>query len=96
MNEEERESGRPGGGQGRIDQVGDTGVYPLSSSEGASDDAEIRDIPSWAGDEEKTGGYEAHGDSEIGDIRPENRSGDVRPDTAGPASGAPPRPEERA
>ena len=36
-----RESGMPGGGQGRRDAVGPTGVYPVSSSAGASGDARI-------------------------------------------------------
>lgn len=40
--EEKRESGMPGGGQGRRDEVGQTPVYPLSSGEMPQSDEYIR------------------------------------------------------
>jgi hypothetical protein len=39
---EHNESGMPGGGVGRRDETGKSGVYPVSASEGASEDAEVR------------------------------------------------------
>ena len=74
VDEEKRESGQPGGGQGRVDEVGGSGVYPVSRSEGASGDAEIRGEMSWGQGERGAAGYEDHGDSEIGEIRPEDWS----------------------
>ena len=69
--EEKRESGQPGGGQGRVDEVGGSGVYPVSSSEGASDDAQVRGEASWGQGERGAAGYEDSGGSELGDIRPQ-------------------------
>ena len=69
--EQKRESGEPGGGQGRVDEVGGSGVYPVSSMEGASGDAEIRGEMSWGQGEQGAAGYEDSGGSELGDIRPE-------------------------
>jgi hypothetical protein len=71
QDEEKRESGQPGGGQGRVDEVGGSGVYPVSSSEGASDDAQIRGEASWGQGERGAAGYEDSGGSELGDIRPQ-------------------------
>jgi hypothetical protein len=59
-----RESGRPGGGKGRIDEPGRTHVYPASRPEGASGDATYHDEPSWGQGERGAAGYEDHGDSE--------------------------------
>ncbi len=64
------DSGQPGGGQGRVDEVGGSGVYPVSSSEGASDDAQVRGEASWGQGERGAAGYEDSGGSELGDIRP--------------------------
>jgi hypothetical protein len=36
-----RESGLPGGGQGRKDRIEKSGVYPVSASEGAGKDAMV-------------------------------------------------------
>lgn len=54
-----RESGEPGGGQGRRDEVGPTGVYPLSA-ENIPPGAEIRMAGSWGG-----GDYNESGGSEL-------------------------------
>jgi DNA-binding response OmpR family regulator len=63
--ERKRESGLPGGGQGRRDVIERTGVYPVSASEGASPDAQIHDEMSWGQGERGAEGYYDHGDSEI-------------------------------
>jgi hypothetical protein len=63
-NEKKRESGKPGGGQGRVDEVGRSGVYPMSGPlpEG---DADVQPMASWGQGERSTAGYEDHGDSEL-------------------------------
>ena len=60
-----RESGLPGGGKGRKDVIGRTGVFPVSSSEGASPDAQVHDEMSWGQGERGAEGYYDHGESEI-------------------------------
>lgn len=54
-----RESGEPGGGQGRRDEVGRSGVYP-PSADNIPPDAEIRMAGSWGG-----GDYNESGGSEL-------------------------------
>lgn len=54
-----RDSGEPGGGQGRRDEVGHSGVYP-PSAENIPPDAEIRMAGSWGG-----GDYNESGGSEL-------------------------------
>jgi len=54
-----RESGQPGGGQGRRDEVGRSGVYPLGA-ENIPRDAEVRMAGSWGG-----GDYNESGGSEL-------------------------------
>jgi hypothetical protein len=39
--DERRDSGMPGGGAGRRDEIGHTGIYPYSASQGASGDAPV-------------------------------------------------------
>lgn len=62
--DERRESGLPGGGAGRKDEVGRSGVYPASGPypEG---NAEIREQASWGQGERGAAGYEDHGGSEL-------------------------------
>lgn len=57
--QDERESGMPGGGRGRRDEVGRSGVYP-PGAEDIPPDAEIRMAGSWGG-----GDYEESGGSEL-------------------------------
>ncbi len=59
-----RESGNPGVGGGRKDEVGRSGVYPASGPypEG---NAEFRGQASWGQGERGAAGYEDHGDSEL-------------------------------
>lgn len=62
--DERKESGQPGGGAGRKDEVGKSGVYPASGPypEG---NAELRGQASWGQGERGAAGYEDHGGSEL-------------------------------
>jgi hypothetical protein len=64
-NDEQRESGMPGGGKGRRDEVGRSGVYPVSGPHPPSGDAPLHGMASWGQGERGAAGYEDHGDSEI-------------------------------
>lgn len=63
--EQKRESGMPGGGQGRRDEVGGSGVYPVSASEDASPGAVVHGEASWGQGERGAAGYEDSGGSEL-------------------------------
>ena len=58
------ESGMPGGGVGRREEPGHTGVYPMSAPEGASPDASLENENSWGQGERGAQGYDDSGDSE--------------------------------
>ena len=60
---EQRESGQPGGGAGRRDDVGRTGVYPMSGDERPQGDAKVRPLADWAGGDRGIAGYEDSGGS---------------------------------
>jgi hypothetical protein len=60
-----RESGMPGGGQGRKDRIEKSGVYPVSASEGAGKDAMVHGEASWGQGERGAAGYEDSGGSEL-------------------------------
>ena len=62
--EERRESGRPGGGAGRRDEVGGSGVYPASAGN-APEGAEIRTQAGWGQGDRGAAGYEDSGSSEL-------------------------------
>src|SRR5437868_4967338 len=70
--ERKRESGLPGGGAGRIDEVRCSGVYPMSGSHPSGD---VPIVPELASGQGKRGsaGYDDHGESEIYtiNVRPE-------------------------
>ncbi len=71
--EEKRESGVPGGGQGRRDEVGETNVYPMSGSEMPEGDEIIR-TPGELGQRGRgLEGYQDHGESEANVIPPESK-----------------------
>lgn len=59
-----RESGRPGGGQGRKDEVGKSGVYPMSGPLPPGP-AELRTPAAWGQGERGAAGYEDSGRSEL-------------------------------
>lgn len=60
-----RESGEPGGGQGRRDEVGPTGVYPMSGGIPSGKHPEIRTPASWGQGDRGAEGYEDSGGSEL-------------------------------
>ena len=60
-----RESGEPGGGQGRRDEVGPTGVYPMSGGIPGGKHLEIRTPASWGQGDRGAEGYEDSGGSEL-------------------------------
>ena len=60
-----RESGEPGGGQGRRDEVGPTGVYPMSVGIPEGKHLEIRTPASWGQGDRGAAGYEDSGGSEL-------------------------------
>jgi hypothetical protein len=62
--EQERESGMPGGGAGRTDTPGHTGVYPMSGPLPPGE-AKIRTPAAWGQGERGAAGYEDHGGSEL-------------------------------
>ncbi|HEY7127388.1 MAG TPA: hypothetical protein VH590_05090 [Ktedonobacterales bacterium] len=76
--EQKRESGMPGGGAGRRDEVGRSGVFPASHAEGASPDAEFRAEPGWGQGERGTEGYEDSGESAL-NFTEEMASGAMEP-----------------
>lgn len=63
--QDKRESGLPGGGQGRRDEIGKSGVYPVSDMAGASPDATVHDQASFGQGERGAAGYEDSGGSEL-------------------------------
>ncbi len=65
VNKNQNESGQPGGGQGRRDEVGQSGIYPVSASEGASPSATVHAGASFGQGERGAAGYEDSGSSEI-------------------------------
>ncbi len=64
QDEQKRESGLPGGGKGRKDEVGGSGVYPLSGPLPPSN-APLRGQMEWGQGERGNAGYEDHGESEL-------------------------------
>lgn len=71
-----QDSGLPGGGVGRREQPGRTGVYPMSSSEGASPDAPLQNENAWGQGERGAAGYNDSGDSEALDVPVESGEGE--------------------
>lgn len=59
------ESGMPGGGAGRTDVVGHTGVYPLSADEGASGGAKVQPEEAFGQGDRGAAGYQDSGGSAI-------------------------------
>ncbi len=61
----QRESGKPGGGQGRRDEIGPTGVHPMSAGADPTRNAEIRTPASWGQGKRGAEGYNDAGGSEL-------------------------------
>ena len=53
----DNDRGLPGGGKGRRDDVGRTGVYPVSASDGADPNAPIQGEMAWGQGERGVEGY---------------------------------------
>jgi CBS domain-containing protein len=62
--EKRRESGLPGGGAGRKDEVAGSGVYPMSGPH-PSGNAPIMTPGTWGQGQRGAAGYEDHGESEL-------------------------------
>lgn len=63
--ERRRESGQPGGGAGRRDEVGKSGVYPMSAGIPEGKHPEIRTMAAWGQGERGAEGYNDAGGSEL-------------------------------
>jgi hypothetical protein len=63
--EAHRESGEPGGGAGRRDEVGPTGVYPMSGGIPEGHHPEIRTQAAWGQGDRGAEGYNDSGGSEL-------------------------------
>jgi hypothetical protein len=63
--EDRRESGQPGGGAGRRDEVGPTGVYSMSGGIPEGKHPEIRTPASWGQGDRGAEGYNDTGGSEL-------------------------------
>jgi hypothetical protein len=61
----QRECGQPGGGAGRRDDVGRTGVYPISGEERPNGAARMRPLGDWAGGDRGIAGYQDSGGSDL-------------------------------
>ena len=59
-----QDSGLPGGGVGRREEPGQTGVYTISSPQGASPDAPLENENAWGQGKRGAAGYNDSGDSE--------------------------------
>ncbi len=59
------ESGLPGGGVGRTESPGRTGVYPVSADEGANPDASLQGEQAFGQGDRGAAGYQDSGSSEI-------------------------------
>jgi hypothetical protein len=63
--DQQRESGEPGGGRGRRDDVGRSGIYPVSSLDQAPADATVRGEAEWGQGERGAKGYDDSGRSGV-------------------------------
>jgi len=63
--DDRRESGQPGGGAGRRDEVGPTGVYPMSGGIPPGKHPEIRTPAAWGQGDRGAEGYNDAGGSEL-------------------------------
>ena len=59
------ESGEPGGGAGRRDEVGPTGVYPMSAGIPEGKHPELRTPAAWGQGDRGAAGYDDAGGSEL-------------------------------
>jgi hypothetical protein len=69
--------------ENRIDEVGKSGVYPVSAMENASGDATVHGEASWGQGERGAAGYEDAGSSEIFYLDEERETGNVKEENTG-------------
>ena len=81
-----RESGLPGGGQGRTDEVGPSGVY-AGSGPCPTGAVEIRSPASFVHGQTDAEGREVEGDSELIYFQGQTLLGGATPPPSGPAHG---------
>jgi hypothetical protein len=74
--ERKQDSGMPGGGVGRREEPGRTGVYPMSTPEGANPDAPLEDENAWGQGERGAAGYGDSGDSGMMNAPAETEEGE--------------------
>ncbi|HBY95396.1 MAG: hypothetical protein M5U01_35540 [Ardenticatenaceae bacterium] len=93
--EQKRGSGMRGGGQGRTDVVGGSGVHP-ASGQSAPEDAEAQGMASLGQGGRGAAGYEDHGGSELTSITGEKAIGGMTAGSSGePTEETPDLPTER-
>lgn len=92
--DERRESGEPGGGKGRRDEVGRSGVYPVSSLNQAPQDAQVRGEQEWGQGERGASGYQDSGRSGLEAFWREEKEKDILEGDRGEAERREQRPEE--
>jgi hypothetical protein len=90
----DRESGQPGGGRGRIDEVGRTGVYPASGPYPPGE-AEVRTPGSFVHGQRDDEGREVEGGSEPIYFNRETLLGGETPPPSGKPADAGPPPDKR-
>lgn len=74
--DQRQDSGMPGGGVGRREDPGHTGVYPMSSSEGASPGAPLQNENAWGQGDRGAAGYNDSGDSGEMDVQADSGEGE--------------------
>src|SRR5690606_26595247 len=83
LDDEKRESGLPGGGAARRDEVGGSGVHPASAAT-APGDAVIRSPAAWGQGDRGSAGYEDSGSSKLLFYEAELRAARIEPKGEGP------------
>jgi len=74
--DQRQDTGMPGGGVGRREDPGHTGVYPMSSPEGASPDAPLQNENAWGQGGRGAAGYNDSGDSGEMDMQANSGEGE--------------------
>jgi hypothetical protein len=87
LDDGKRESGLPGGGAGRRDEVGGSGVHPASAGT-APEDSVIRSPAAWGQGDRGAAGYEDSGSSELFFYEAELRAAGIEPKGEGPGEAA--------
>jgi hypothetical protein len=78
---QQRNSGKPGGGKGRREEVSHSSVYPASGPLPPGRGAVIRSQAEWGQGERGAAGYEDHGESELRTLPPSDEPLKRQPST---------------